>query len=281
MIPSGLRNETLSRGGFLHQLRAHCAPPVSDTQLNRTLKKQGYEEAAELIINRTVPQLFDEKFDYYCLVVTSQEVRGAVRLLPTLFDGHGLTTNFDNVLDMTYSLFDREYDIILKGREVVDWSKYAMQRKTMLLKIHGHGSEPLTRVLTKTEYDNAYAAGCAQRQAMEEIMRNSVLLFMGCSLASDRTMDLLNGIYTGPHAPNTRNYAILPMPGDEPERRKREAFLAGRGIFPIWYGLYGEPYDPAFDHDLYIESILVKLLNELGRIGELTVAPEQPVGLVK
>lgn len=276
-IPSGGR----SWGGFLHQLRVHCDPPVTEKVLNNVLKRQGYEDAAELIITRTVPRLFDEKLEFYCLSVRPEEVYGAVRLLPMLFVDHGLTTNFDNILDMAYSLLSRSYDIVLKGREVVDWSKYAMQRKTMLLKIHGHASEPATRVLTRDEYNLAYAAGCAHRQATEEVLRNSALLFLGCSLASDRTMDLLQGIYTGPDAPMTRNYAILPMPNEEPKRRNREAFLADRGIFPIWYGGYGEPNDPAFDHDLRVESLLVKLLNDLGRIDELTVEPEEPLGRAK
>lgn len=274
-IPSGF----LPWGQFLHLLRNHCDPPITEDELNEFLRNEGYEVAAQRIIDQTVPLLFNERFEANCRMRSLAGVEGCVRLVPILFRGHGLTTNFDNVLELVYGAHGCAFNNVLKGMEVETWGAAALRNETMLLKIHGHATEPATRILTFAEYELAYADGCPQRHAMEQIVRNSCFLFMGCSLWRDRTLDLFHSIYSGANAPATRNYAILAMPDDERTRREREAFLAAKGILPIWYGDYRESRDRDFDHDLHVEAILVELIDRQGRIDELTVKPDEPYRL--
>lgn len=290
MIPFVGAGLSIPSGGkrwedLLDQLRMHCDPPLSKGELNDALSTQGYEEGAELVISRIPQNLFNERFADYCRTRNLNEVDGCVRFLPLLFNGHGSTTNFDNVLELVYGGYHSAFGVTLKGREIENWGAAAMQHKTMLLKVHGHATEPATRVLTKAEYDAAYAPGCPQRAAFEQIVRSSAFLFLGCSLGKDRTLDVFHDVYSGPSPPDIRNYAILPMPINQSKRIQREAFLAARGVFPIWYGAYGDDTNPDspghedFDHDLHVESILVEILDRQGRIGDLTVAPEEPYRL--
>ena len=282
-IPSGFKRW----GEFLHQLRLDCDPAVTENELNNVMWNQGYEEAAELVISKIAPLLFDERFEAYCRALSLEDVVGCVRFLPLLFNGHGATTNFDNVLELVYGGYHSAFGVTLKGKEIEKWSTAAMHHKTMLLKVHGHATEPATRVLTKAEYDAAYAPGCAQRAAFEQIVRSTAFLFLGCSLGQDRTLDVFHDVYSSATAPNHRNYAILPRPAEPAMMAPRENFLAARGVFPIWYGEHGDktnpdsPSHPDFDHDLHVETILVEILDRQGRIGELTVTPEEPYRIEK
>ena len=272
-VPSGFK----LWAAFLHQLREHCVPPLTEDDLNQILRTPGgYEQAAEKIITGMPRRLFDERFEGYSRLAELSDVNGCVRFLPLLFNGNGLTTNFDNVLELVYNGYHCPFGQILNGKQVADWQTHVFRRETVLLKIHGHATQPETRILTATEYAAAYAPGCPLRATMEAIIRNSAFLFLGCSLGSDRTMDLMKEVFANDPTLTTRNYAFLPMPKDALTRHQRDAFLAERAIFPIWYGDYGET-GKDFDHNLHIEALLVELLDRQGKIDTLYVSPEEPI----
>jgi actin-like ATPase involved in cell morphogenesis len=112
-------------------------------------------------------------------------------------------------------------------------------------------------VLTLEDYERAYGSGDASNvsshlalpRLLEQIFTSRTLLFLGCSLKLDRTLNYLERVQKRHGAP-ALHFALLSDPGDEAARQLRAAFLAKFNIRPIWY--------PRLRHDL-----IVPLLEEV------------------
>ena len=110
-------------------------------------------------------------------------------------------------------------------------------------------------MFTREEYDRAYADDSFLRRELgRAVSGTDSLLFLGCSLSSDRTMAVLRAVAQVDQG-EAEHYAFLPY--DAATHATRENFLAGHGIYPIWY----DAPTPA-DHDEAIEALLVGLLRE-------------------
>ncbi len=238
---------------FLHRLRAYS--DISAEELNAHLNNGSYEEAVDLLADRMGRPLFNERIEHDLRVEDSATLSGPVRLLPEIFPNLALTTNLDDVLEEIYEASDRRFVHILPGRDIERYRQLHAQGRTTLLKLHGDCRREDGRVLGVAEYNNAYAEGASCREALALIYRTRPLLWLGCSLTIDRTVTLVEEIATA-DAGTPRHYAFLPLPADNALRIDRELELSRRRIFPIWYD--GE-------HDESIESLLVGILERLGR----------------
>jgi hypothetical protein len=110
--------------------------------------------------------------------------------------------------------------------------------------------------LGTVEYEQAYASEGVVYQELSLIFKTKSILFLGCSLGADRTLDLIAKVAAG-DLNMPKHYAFLKEPIDEPARIRREHFLTERGLFPIWY---------QNGHDEDIEALLVGILRYLGRL---------------
>ncbi|MEC9413089.1 MAG: SIR2 family protein, partial [Pseudomonadota bacterium] len=123
------------------------------------------------------------------------------------------------------------------------------ENKRVLVKLHGKANSSRNRILTKDEYDKHYHDEQALESVIEAIS-NRTLLFLGCSLTVDRTVQCLARIVARrghEHVP--RHYAFLKLNEGE-DRLARRDQLAEANIYPIWY---------TDDHDESIEALLEKL----------------------
>ena len=68
-----------------------------------------------------------------------------------------------------------------------DIAKIMTVQNSLLVKLHGEADSATKRVLTKNEYNNFYTASNTLKLCIETITYNS-LLFLGCSLSTDRTI---------------------------------------------------------------------------------------------
>lgn len=70
---------------------------------------------------------------------------------------------------------------------------------------------------------------------MRQIFSSFSVIFLGCSLVADRYLNVLHALFVeqGDYMP--KHFALLEAPDDEDELRKRDIFLAGCGVSPIWY----------------------------------------------
>lgn len=240
--------------GFLRDLQKVSTMPLAD--LDALLAAGQYEEAAERLLVAMPMHLFNERLEQTFLARTISEIAGSVRFIPEIFDDTFITTNFDNVLELVSHANDQPFEEILKGASIEQFRMMRGRGKRCLLKVHGDHMNPQGRVLTRAEYDAAYGPGCAARTELQYVFGSEPLLFLGCSLYEDRTMQLLKEVVTAD--PNTpKNYAFMKRPSDPAALVLREHFLTDRKIFAIWYD---------GDHDESIEALFYGMLHELGKV---------------
>jgi hypothetical protein len=188
--------------------------------------------------------------------MSGADILGSVRLIPEIFTDTIVTTNFDNVLEEVHRTREKPLQEVLNGTAIAQFRVLRGKGKRCLLKIHGDHRTRNGRVLTRDEYEAAYGRGCAARIELEHIFSSEPLLFLGCSLQADRTMELLREVVCADDG-TPRNYAFLKRPPDDGIRLTREHFLAERKIFPIWY---------ENGHDESLEALLFGLVRAAGKV---------------
>jgi SIR2-like domain len=232
-VPSGLPPWS----DLLRQVREFT--PCDRADLERLLESCSFEEAADLLASGTNPRLLTERVEHDLRVDDPSAVTGPVRLLPAVFPNLVITTNLDDVLEHTYRSSDRPFAHVLAGGELARYRALKSPSLRFLLKLHGDCRQAAGRVLLSSEYDATYAAGSVVREEITLLYRLNNLLFLGCSLGSDRTVRLIEEVAgSDPNMP--KHYCLLPLPDGNMTRIERENFLTRRGIYPIWYSL---PHD--------------------------------------
>jgi tetratricopeptide (TPR) repeat protein len=232
--------------GFLKDLAAECGK--SDDVLAE-LAEGEYEEAAETVEQGLGPAIFNKRVAHTFGKRRSQEceLQGAVLALPKLAAGPVVTTNFDRILERVFAEFGSPFEHVVWGSQVDSMRQAISENKPFLLKIHGDAEERSGRVLTKSEYDKHYAPGDPDGLPAQlgRVFQGRTLLFVGCSLGNDRTMDVLFDVLR--QASGLEHFAIIGKPASDDEFFANQRRLGERGILPIWY--------PKGRHDL-IEPLL-------------------------
>lgn len=199
--------------------------------------------------------------------------RMAVQLLPLLFPCPVLTTNFDEVLEQVYLLRNgRNLPVLSPTSGNLRTQATQLRQSPCLFKLHGSVSDTLadfdTLVFTPAQYDRHYAPGSPVRQALADFLNRRSLLFLGCGLEKDRTVDVLRDCA----APGSVHFAILDCEAERKNERLRE--LDKLHIRVIVY--------PKGEYDA-VRVILEQLLQETDpeayprlplRLSELSAPPE-------
>lgn len=142
-------------------------------------------------------------------------------------------------------------------------------KKITVIKLHGDIREPKRCILSKNQYDEAYGNGSLNlHKPIPKLLayhyKNSSLLFLGCSLSNDRTVQVFKKIREGMGEEEEikQHFSIEQAPETLEGIAQRNAELAKLGITPIW-----------FEKGRYelVESLLSLAKNELRHRG---VAPE-------
>jgi hypothetical protein len=125
-----------------------------------------------------------------------------------------------------------------------------------LLKLHGDSDNPSTYILRDSEYRTAYADPfdfhLPLPKALRQIFVSRSMLFLGCSLNGDWTLELLRFIKEQNEYELPNHWAILSFPPDPVAKAKQETSLLEAGIQPIWY--------PADQHE-FLDQYLSLALN--------------------
>lgn len=222
---------------YLFQLAEEGYASVDEIQA--LVEEAKYEEAAELVLE----SMGENGFSAHVRgrFTTGVTLRGAVQLLPGLAPDAVLTTNFDHVIELVFQEAERQKIETVIGTQHRGLMQDLAHRKRILVKLHGDAHDPHSRVLTLTEYQRAYGETAfvflrPLPDAIRLIFLTRCLLFLGCSLDNDRTMQLFKYLadeQNGQDPPS--HYAILEQPDDPAVLRARERFLSERHILPIWY----------------------------------------------
>lgn len=217
-----------------------------------------FEGAMNEIVQRLTINRFERDFERNFRV--ADEVRGAVALLPKLFDGSVITTNFDRVLERVYEDGGKPFEEKVTGRGRANAFFRAIPGgQRYLLKLHGNVDNAAERVLNQDEYSAAYGnAGDINLtfplpKLLRRLFTSYSFLFLGCSLTADRTVHTFVRV-TGDEGPDNlpHHYAIVACPADADARRAIDQRLADAHITPLWY--------PEGEHE-HVEQILELLLD--------------------
>lgn len=154
-----------------------------------------------------------------------------------LFQNAVITTNYDRLLEQAYKSRGTSYRVAY-GK---DAQPGIAADSVAIIKLHGDIKNPLRCIIGKKQYDQVYGTGPLDmrlpipRTISHYYVTNS-LLFMGCSLTNDRTVQVCNAIRQSlGDVDRPQHFAIEQAPDNERQFVERNAFLAGLGITVIWF----------------------------------------------
>ncbi|MBL4744733.1 MAG: SIR2 family protein [Flavobacteriaceae bacterium] len=234
---------------FLKILRKES--DVSEKVLLQLLENGEYETAAQEIFEDLGEELFNEHLEneFSC----EREISGSIHYLPILFPNQSIiTTNFDNILERIYIGKDQGFDSTKSGKSLDEIMRQIAEGSRLLIKLHGDARQVQDRVLTSSEYEEAYMEETNLYKFFGRVLFKGSLLFLGCSLSSDRTIKTMISYVKKEGAKSLpRHFAFLEEIKDENKRKARKKELAKANIFPIWY--------PEKEADVSIEALFLKL----------------------
>ena len=225
-------------GDYLRSLAQDCSA-AARIKVEEEIAKFAYEEAAQSIADDRA-DLLTRRLANDFREYDPAQVSGAVTMLPELFPRAAITTNFDNILEVSYRKLSRGFERTAYGTTHNEVIRDLLGSESCLWKLHGDHREKATHVFTRSQYDSAYGSTgtpdynqklpCFLRQIY--VSRN--LLFLGCRLVEDRTLKLFADVKTqGFSLP--QHFAFLEAPKDDAERSARTDSLEKLGISALWY----------------------------------------------
>lgn len=227
---------------------------IDSDYVNKLLNEGQYEKLIEEIeakgyrdaFLREIRDIFSDKL----------EPNDTYRLITDLFPNRALTTNYDQTLEQAYVTFKSSKIQIIESSNILENLDYT---RTSVIKLHGDINYPTKCIISKKQYEDAYGEENLDLSKpipslLKYYFENKSLLFLGCSLNRDRTMEVFKAAKEAYPDELFSHFSIEAMPETKEELEERNNYLAGFGISPIWYpkGCYE-----------YIEKILLLAKNEL------------------
>lgn len=182
-----------------------------------------------------------------------QEIRlaGPMLLLPRIAKGCVITTNFDDAIEQVYGKDGVHFDAYMHGTQGHNFFPRLVRGDRCLLKLHGDADSPETHILSEARYADAYGNPFDFHRPLPKALRqvyvSQSMLFLGCSLEQDWTLELLQKAKQADEFAIPNHYAILPTPGDEQAKHQKATRLLSLHIQPLWY--------PGDEHE-YVERYL-------------------------
>ena len=200
------------------------------------------------------------KFDVKKARVDTQ----AASLLPRLFPGEPLlTTNLERMQEEIFRHYDVPFDSVLNPTDSDILTVLKQKRAHGILYLHGCVSGDLTDysrlVFSKSQYDKHYQDDKPLVKQLGNWMNEAQLLFLGCSLRNDRTLEILKKIF----GTNSRleHFAILDVKDEDRDFTERMIQLEDDyGIRAILY--------PKDQHEA-VRILLQRLIDDLRSDGVL------------
>ena len=232
-------------GGAIAAIRDKLLDPAARAECDALLQANRYLEAFQLLEDQRKPTNlvhdFEALFDPAELPKNRAQIeKMAVWLLPALFKGLAVTTNLDRMLEYVYDQQGRTFT-----NEFLPGERAFLQKKNLrdpgahyLYKFHGtveadgsldYGMTVFTQRQYTEHYDPHTEAGAKLLGTLKAVYQQKPLLFLGCSLEQDRTLEVLREILE----PGMENYAIVAC--EPKERDARRSALGDLGIRAVLY----------------------------------------------
>lgn len=244
---------------------------IASERIEALLASGAYETVLEEIeADRGRDVFINEIRDEFSRNLTIPDV---VWRISELFTDTVITTNYDRLLEQSFDTGEEGRVQLINGLNALDKPD---PKKITVIKLHGDIRNPGRCILSKHQYDEAYGNGSLNmHKPIPKLLayhyKNSSLLFLGCSLRNDRTVQVFKTIKDGmdEEEETKQHFSIEQVPESLEEIAQRNAELAQLGITPIW-----------FEKERYelVESILGLAKNELRHRGvaPLPLSVEEP-----
>jgi hypothetical protein len=218
------------------------------TECSQYLKKNNLIELAGIIyqhshlnFNAAVKRSFGRDLD--TLKKDIIDKNPAVRFLPQICSGPIITTNFDRVIETIFEIEGQQIapeNIVLGAHRAEDVLKQFTEGSLILLKLHGDFDRISERVFTLQDYEREYSDVRPLPLLLGRLLNPThPLLFLGCSLAIDRTMEVLQKYQ--PLTSHPIHFALLKAPCnkngiiDVKKLKNQTTILNNYTINPIWF----------------------------------------------
>ncbi len=221
------------------------------------LKKNQFELAATLLqekMHGNMENIMQQTFGDY--IYKKNGIPSEFEALCNIFPKTIITTNYDSVIEALYVKATDEYINKITPKSSKD--KFLINQKLtrgepLLIKLHGD-VDSLEFVLTENEYNAVYGSdnvdfNLPMPSLLRSIIKNKILLFLGCSLESDRTLHVIEqsqekgniafALLELPEKTENKEEAFKPILIKKYKEisifKERTNFLIERNIIPIWY----------------------------------------------
>lgn len=264
-------------GGFptweAHLLTQGRTAGMDAAHLKDLLEQGQYETViAEIEASRSRDVFIQEIRDVFGRI---GEITDSTLLVTELFTDTVITTNYDRLIEQAFDTGATNTLQVINGLNALEEPN---NDRVSIIKLHGDIKTPDNCILSKNQYDDAYGNDEIDltRQIpklLEYYYKNSSLLFLGCSLNNDRTVQAFRAIKdkVGDIA-IPQHFAIEQAPETEEELVSRNEYLLRLGITGIWFE------KGQFD---YVEDMLRLGRNELRYRGVLpgtrTISTEESI----
>ncbi|MDM3871377.1 SIR2 family protein [Porticoccus sp. W117] len=209
---------------------------IANGKVENLLEAGKYEQVIHTIEEKLNADVFAQEIrDVFQKKLDPPEV---VYLLTQLFGDTLITTNYDQLIETAYQ------NINAKPVQLIN-ATVAEERpdgqSLSVVKLHGHINIPQRCIISANQYDLAYGQGEVDLslpipKLLGHHYRNSSLLFLGCSLNNDRTIQVFRKVKGQmPDVDRPQHFSIEQAPNDVNELTQRNASLLELGITPIWY----------------------------------------------
>ena len=229
--------------------------PNCQTQLESQLNAGQFEEAASTLCEEMDEFEFQEElyqtFGPHTVPDAMEKLTPARKAIPRIFNGPMMTTNVDLCLE---ELYGHRVEVLCPHTEYhLPQADRALQTAApILFKLHGSVSDREHMVFTKEAYDTVYP--CSQEptplsKTLSSIFRSRPVLFLGCSLGTDRVVQVLNACCA-----HRSYFALVELPKETENKanpwepllvnadgaenevyRQRRQFMSKHHIQCIWY----------------------------------------------
>ncbi|MEM6385641.1 MAG: SIR2 family protein [Pseudomonadota bacterium] len=205
-------------------------------ETERLLTDGQYETVIEQIVDLRGREVFvqdiRDEFD------RNGTIPEAVFRLAEIFSDTIVTTNYDRLIEQAFETGEPGPVQIITAENATE---FPASEKTTVVKLHGDIRRPGHCILSKDQYDAAYGENEIDLslpipKLLDYYFRNNSLLFLGCSLHNDRTIQVFDAIRASHHGDDLpQHFVIESCPESLEELLDRNAFLARLGLTGIWF----------------------------------------------
>jgi len=228
---------------------------VKDSDVERLLNDESYLELAQVLHDASPSQLINHIRTTFRIKSNieddKEKIPEIIKLLPKLCSGAMITTNFDTLIEGWFKTnVAGEFDGILCGlQENHNFITKLLKGDRCLLKLHGDASQADSYIFTRNQYEQGYGLNSIDYRkqlpkALRQIYISHSLVFLGCSLQQDKTIELFEQVRSEGQFVIPDHYAFLALPTkssekgevlDESKKQEIESRLYELEIRPIWY----------------------------------------------